>query len=124
MFALVYAHTQKAQDSVNCYLSCDLVAFALPYYVSTSNTEAYAKKYIVHPKRARLYTQRRHLLLHCFERNIESLRSFQVVKTSVNKRLLVCTHFFTLLSSAACLASWSGRLVSDLRAEVYLIISQ
>ena len=35
-----------------------------------------------------LYTQRRHLLLHCFEQIHWKFLSFRSVKTSVNKRLL------------------------------------
>ena len=95
-----YIH-KKAQDSVNCYLSCTFEALGLPIFVRYKQHRGLRrKKHIVHPKRGDYIPNADIYCCIVLNKDFWSFLSFKGAKTSVNKRLSVCTHFFTLLSSA------------------------
>lgn len=77
---------------------------------------AYAQKYIVPPFRSYIY-HRRHLSLHCFEQGMYEFADSESSKQSVNKRLPICSHFFTLLSPAVCYTATPVLITSSYNGE-------
>ena len=84
-------HTKSAGLHVTCPAPLWLCKAVL---VSTSNAEP-TPKYIAHPWRVPVYTQHKHLSLHCFEQGFEFADS-KGVKTCVNKRYSICYAFSIL----------------------------